>query len=65
MGARVLVDWIAVALVAGQLVVAGGRLGADGVVPVAGAMAVLALQGAALVVKHALSELRQPIHSIA
>jgi Co/Zn/Cd efflux system component len=32
---------------------------------VAGAMAVLALQGAALVVKHALSELRQPIHSIA
>jgi Co/Zn/Cd efflux system component len=32
---------------------------------IAGAMAVLALQGAALVVKHALSELRQPIHSIA
>ena len=32
---------------------------------IAGAMAVLALQGAALVVKHALGELRQPIHSIA
>jgi hypothetical protein len=30
---------------------------------VAGGMAVLALQGAAVVIKHALSEIRQPIHS--
>jgi competence protein ComEC len=38
-GARVLVDWTAVALVAGQLVVTGGRLGADVVVPAAGSLA--------------------------
>jgi competence protein ComEC len=44
----VLVDWIAVALVAGQLVVAGGRLGADGVVPIAGGLA-LACAAAAIV----------------
>jgi len=32
---------------------------------VAGAMAALALQGAAAVIKHAVTELRQPFHSIA
>lgn len=32
---------------------------------VAGAMAALALQGAAVVIKHASAELRQPVHSIA
>ena len=32
---------------------------------VAGAMAALALQGAAVVIKHAMTELRQPVHSIA
>jgi len=39
-GARVLVDWIAIGVVAGELLVSGGRAGANAVLPLAGPLAI-------------------------